>query len=170
MRQGWYVVLMLGLIPIQTTVLDYVGLVGVRPDLCLIAAFLVGFLIGEVPGALTGMTLGFLQDLFSAGHLWINVLIKGVIGLLGGMFGRHLANATAVSVVSILSILSALSGTVFGVWFQGANRPEFLTFVQGSIIPQALYDAALGGLLYWLLPHRRGRRDEFVDEITLFGR
>ena len=161
---------MLGLIPIQTTVLDYVSIVGVRPDLCLIAAFLIGFLIGEAPGALTGMTLGFLQDLFSAGQLWINVLIKGIIGLLGGLFGRHLANATAVSVVSILFILSALSGSVFSVWFHGANRPEFLTFVQGSIIPQGLYDAALGGLLYWLLPHRRGRRDEFVDEITFFGR
>ena len=170
MRQGWYVALMLGLIPIQTTVLDYVNIAGVRPDLCLIAAFLAGFLIVEAPGALTGMTLGFLQDLFSAGQLWINVLIKGIIGLLGGVFGRHLANATAVSVVSMLFILSALSSSVFGVWFHGGNRPDILTLMQASIIPQALYDAALGGLLYWLVPHRRGRRDEFVDEITLFGR
>ena len=170
MRQGWYVALMLGLIPIQTTVLDYASIAGIRPDLCLIAAFLVGFLVGEGPGALTGLALGFLQDLFSAGQLWINLLIKGIIGSLGGAFGRHLANATAVSAMSLLFVLSALSSAVFTAWFHGGNRPDFVASLQGSIIPQALYDAALGGLLYWLVPHRHGRRDEFVDEITLFGR
>ena len=32
MRQGWYVALMLGLIPIQTTVLDYASIGGIRPE------------------------------------------------------------------------------------------------------------------------------------------
>lgn len=170
MRHGWYVALMLGLIPIQSTVLDYASIGGIRPDLCLIAAFLVGFLVGESAGGLTGMALGFLQDLFSAGQLWINLLIKSIVGLLGGVFGRHLANATAVSVISILLMVSALSSAVCVAWFSGGNRPDFFASLQGSLIPQALYDAALGGLLYWLVPHRRRRSDEFVDEIALFGR
>jgi len=170
MRQGWYVALMLSLIPIQTTVLEYASIGGIRPDLCLIAAFLVGFLVGEGAGGMIGLALGFLQDLFSAGHLGINLLTKGIIGLLGGVFGRHLANATAVTVMSILLMLSALSSAVVTAWFHGGNQPDFLTSLRGSIMPQALYDAALGGLLYWLVPDQRRRRDEFVDEITLFGR
>jgi cell shape-determining protein MreD len=170
MKQGWYVALMLGLIPIQTTVLDYASIGGIRPDLCLIAAFLVGFVMGEGPGGMTGMALGFLQDLFSAGQLWINLLIKGIVGLLGSLFGRHLANATAVSVMSLLFMLSAVSGAMFTAWFHAGNHPDFVTSLQTSIIPQALYDAAVGGLLYWLVPHQRGRHDEFVDEVTLFGR
>jgi rod shape-determining protein MreD len=169
-KQALYLSLVLGLAPLQVTGLNYVSIAGIRPDLMLIAAFLIGFLTGEMEGLLMGLILGFVQDLFSAGSLWINLITKGAIGILAALLGRHLANATPVSVCAILFILSVVSGSTAAVWmrveddFTGVSQ-----VIQSVVVPQALFDATLGAVIYWLMPGR-GRREDFVDEMALFGR
>lgn len=171
MKQTLYLSLLVGLVPLQVTWLNYVSIAGIRPDLTLIAAFLIGFLTGEIEGLLIGVLLGCVQDLFSAGSLWINLITKGMIGLLGGVLGRHLANATPVSVCAILFVLSALSGSTAVVWMRVEdNLMGVSQAIQSIVAPQALFDAVLGATIYWLMPERRRREAEFGDEMALFGR
>jgi cell shape-determining protein MreD len=68
-KQALYLGLILGLVPLQVTGLQYASIAGIRPDLTLIATFLIGFLSGEIEGLLMGLLLGCVQDLFSAGSL-----------------------------------------------------------------------------------------------------
>lgn len=77
MKLFLYAGLVVVIAPIQATLLHYVSFFGVRPDLGLVAACLVGFLGGELDGLLLGLLLGYSQDMFSAGDLWVNVVTKG---------------------------------------------------------------------------------------------
>jgi len=171
MRPGLFLALMLALVPLQATAMQAIGVMGVRPDVCLIAAFLVGFFTGELEGLLMGLAIGFVQDLFSAGPLWLNVITKGLLGLLAGMLGRHLANATTVSVFSMMFVLSIVAGAVFAFSLAGEeSMNDTWQVIQSKTVPEAIFNAALGSLLYWCLPGRRQREDAFSEEIRIFGR
>ena len=171
MKQVHYVSLILGLVPLQVTALNYVGIAGVRPDLTLIATFLIGFLSGGIDGLLMGVLLGCVQDLFSAGSLWVNLMTKGLIGILAGLLGRHLANATPITVCAFLFVLSVLSGATASVWIRAEDDFSAVPhIIQSIVVPQALFDATLGAVIYWLMPGRRRREAEFGDDMALFGR
>jgi hypothetical protein len=45
-----------------------------------------------------------------------------------------------------------------------------LDIIQAVVVPEALFDAALGAAIYWILPGRRRRAAEFGDDMALFGR
>jgi LytS/YehU family sensor histidine kinase len=170
-KQALYAGLILGLVPFQVTALNYAGIVGVRPDLALIATFLIGFLSGGIEGLLMGVLLGCVQDLFSAGSLWVNLITKGLIGILAGLLGRHLANATPVTVCAFLFVLSVLSGSMTAVWIRAEDNLTVVPhIIQSVVLPQALFDATLGAVIYWLMPGRRRREAEFGDDMALFGR
>jgi rod shape-determining protein MreD len=170
-KQVLYCSLILGLVPFQVTALNYASIAGIRPDLTLIATFLIGFLGGEIEGLLMGVLLGCVQDLFSAGSLWVNLMTKGMIGILAGLLGRHLANATPVTVCAFLFVLSLLSGSTAAVWIRVEDDLTGVSqVIQSVVLPQALFDAALGTLIYWVMPGRRKRESEFGDEMALFGR
>ena len=106
-----YALLAMVVVPLQTTLLHYVSILGVRPDLGLIAACLVGFLGGELDGLILGLILGCFQDMLSAGELWINVVTKGGAGFLAGMAGRHMAHITPAVLTVGLVVISCLSRT-----------------------------------------------------------
>jgi uncharacterized membrane protein len=161
-----YIGLLLGLVPVQTTVLHYASVGGVRPDLCLLASVLIGFFAGEVEGGLMGLALGFVQDLFSADELWLNMISKGLIGLLAGFMGRHLAHATPAAFFGIILGISATAG-VFSLltgWQEG-DLTGIWQLTETVLFPQALYDAIVGALVYWVLL-RRG----FLDQDFVVGR
>lgn len=170
-KHGLYAGLILGLVPLQVTALNYVSVAGIRPDLTLIATFLVGFLGNEMEGLVMGILLGCVQDLFSAGSLWVNVIMKGMIGILAALLGRHLANATPVSVCALIFVLSMLSGSIIAMWIGvDENVTGIVHAIQSIAAPQAVFDAVLGGAMYWLMPERRRREAEFEDGMALFGR
>ncbi len=163
MKPALYAGLVLGLVPIQATLLHYVGFAGVRPDLCLVAACLVGFLAGELEGLLIGVTLGVVQGFFSAGDLWLNVMIKGGAGLLAGLAGRHVTNPTPVSLLVALAGLSVLSGLIglFSVR-SGRGPVEYLVAMPSVLLPETVLNVVVGAGTYWLIAGRV-RRDEAVE-------
>jgi rod shape-determining protein MreD len=152
MKPLLYLGLAVGLMPIQTTLLDHLSVAGVRPDLSLIAVSLIGFFGGLSDGLLMGALLGFEQDLFSAGDAWVNVITKAVIGLAGGLVGRYVARVTPATVLPMVLGLSVCSGIAF--MFAGAGGPDQLAAVRTVLLPQALLDSAIGVAVYWLLAER----------------
>jgi rod shape-determining protein MreD len=144
---------------------------GVRPDLCLIAIFLVGFLEGELDGVMMGLALGFVQDLFSAGGLGLNLITKGSIGLVVGLIGRHLANTTHLTIFALLLGASLFSGLGLVLWaWAGEGLTDALMLVQSILLPQALYDAGIGTTVYWLLAGRRPANQGLGEDRMSFGK
>jgi len=155
-----YVGLVLGLIPIQTTVLEHLSVAGVRPDLCLIAVSLIGLFGGLSDGVKMGVLLGFEQDLFSAGDMWVNAITKAAIGLSAGLVGRYVARTTPATVLPMVLGLSVSSGIAF--LFAGAGGQYTLTAVRTVLLPQAVFDSMVAIGLYWVLAERFRKDDSLV--------
>jgi hypothetical protein len=147
-----YAGLVFGLVPVQVSLLPSLSIGGVRPDLCLIAACLVGILGGAVDGLLVGLALGYVQALFSAGELWLGLATKGLIGLLAGLAGRRLTHAAPTSMLGLLGGLSVLSGLVFLFTTRagGGLMDHFFT-LWAVLLPEVAFNVAIGMGTYWLL-------------------
>ena len=83
-----YALLVVFLVPLQTTLLPHLAIWDVRPDLGLVIAALIGVLAGELDGLLVGLAIGWVLNLYSAGDLWLNLLTTGGAGLFGGALGK----------------------------------------------------------------------------------
>lgn len=161
-----YVLLSLVVVPLQTTLLHYVDPFGVRPDLGLVAACLVGFLGGELDGLILGLLLGYSQDMLSAGDLWVNVVTKGGAGFLAGLAGRHMAHITPAVLTAGLAIISCLSSGVFLYSMSPTSLEEVWIGVRSTVLLQAGFDAAIGAGLYMVF-RRRWSDDRMVTEGAL---
>ncbi|MBX3237729.1 MAG: hypothetical protein KF814_16410 [Nitrospiraceae bacterium] len=161
-----YVVLALVVVPFQTTLLHYVSILGVRPDLGLIAACLVGFLGGELDGLVLGLILGCSQDLLSAGDLWVNVVTKGGAGFLAGLAGRHMAHITPMVLLVGLGVISCLSSAVFMYSMKPTTLEETWTVLRSTVLIQATFDALIGAGVY-LLFRRRWPDDRLITDPVL---
>ncbi len=154
MKAMIYVVLALAVVPLQSTLWHAVSIGGVRPDLGLIAACLVGFLGGELDGLLLGCVLGLSQDIFSAGELWLNVVTKGGAGFLAGLVGRQVAHLTPMVLFVAVLTVSALSGALV-IYTMNLKALDDIWLAVGRIlVPQAFFDASMGAGLYWVVQQR----------------
>lgn len=155
MKIGLFFSLILLLVPLQTTVLESVSPFGIRPDLCLIAACLIGFLTGQVQGFLMGFFLGFVQDLFSASDLWLNTLTKSGVGFFSGLIVTNLANAASHSMFLVMTVFSIFSGVVFLVSSRvGMDLGDVMLGFPSILLPQALFDGLVAMCIYWVISRR----------------
>ncbi len=149
-----YLVLVLLLVPLQTTLLPHLSVWDVKPDLGLVAAALVGLFAGELEGLLVGLAIGWVLSMFSAGELWLVLLTDGGVGLLAGFLGRQVSQMTALSLGLGLLLASLVSGGVATMNLQHLDGSQMWWMIESIVFPQACFDGVVGAGLYWLLSQR----------------
>jgi hypothetical protein len=149
-----YLILVLLLVPLQTTLLPHLSVWNVKPDLGLVASVLVGLFAGELEGLLVGLAIGWVLSLFSAGELWLSLLTNGGAGLLAGFLGRQVSQMTSVSLGLGLLLMSLVSGAFAALNFQHFDGSQMWWMIESIVFPQACYDGIVGGALYWILSQR----------------
>jgi cell shape-determining protein MreD len=159
-----YLALMLLIVPLQTTLLSNVSVLGVRPDLALIAVCLVGFFGGELDGLLLGVVLGWSQDLLSAGEVGVNLISKGGAGFLAGLAGRHLAHITLPVLAIGLAAISCVSSLVFVYTMNISDWDLSWPAMPSRIVIQGMLDAALGTAAYGAFLRRSTAADVMIGE------
>ena len=154
MKLLFYLILVLLLVPVQTTLLPHLSVWNIKPDLGLVAAALVGLFAAELEGLLVGLAIGWVLSLFSAGELWLSLLTNGGIGLLAGFLGRQVSQVTAISLGAGLLLVSLASGLFAAMSFKGFDMSQMWWMVQSIVFPQACFDGVMGAGFYWLLSRR----------------
>jgi len=154
MKFLFYFVLVLLLVPMQTTLLPHLSVWNIKPDLGLVAAALIGLFAGELEGLLVGLTIGWVLNLFSAGELWLSLLTNGGVGLLAGFLGRQVSQVTPFSLGGMLFLVSLVSGLLAAINFKGLDISQMWWMVESVVVPQACFDGAVGAGCYWLLSRR----------------
>ena len=151
MKFLFYLLLVLLLVPLQTTLLPHLSMWNIKPDLGLVAAALVGLFAGELEGLLVGLSIGWILNLFSAGELWLSLLTNGGIGILAGFLGRQLSQVTSLSMGAGLLLVSLASGLLAAMSFQNLDMSQIWWMIQSIVLPQACFDGAVGAGLFWVL-------------------
>ncbi len=154
MKLLFYLILVLLLVPLQTTLLPHLSVWNIKPDLGLVAAALVGLFAAELEGLLVGLAIGWVLSLFSAGELWLSLLTNGGVGLLAGFLGRQVSQVTAISLGAGLLLVSLASGLLAAMSFKGFDVSQVWWMVQSIVFPQACFDGVMGAGFYWLLSRR----------------
>ena len=154
MKLLFYLMLVLLLVPLQTTLLPHLSVWNIKPDLGLVAAAFVGIFAGELEGLLVGIAIGWILNLFSAGELWLSLLTNGGIGLLAGFLGRQVSQMNAVSVGVGVLLVSLVSGIFAAMNFPHRDLSQMWWMIGSIAFPQAFFDGVVGAGLYWLLSQR----------------
>ena len=154
MKVLFYLMLVLMLVPLQTTLLPHVSVWNIKPDLGLVSAALVGVFAGELEGLLVGLTIGWVLSLFSAGELWVSLLTNGGVGLLTGFLGRQVSQITSISLGVGLLLMSLASGLLGAMSFKDLDISQIWWMAESIVIPQACFDGVMGAGFYWLLSRR----------------
>ena len=154
--------LALAILTLQTSGGGAGGLSGLHPDLVLLLVLATGMRRGETAGALWGIGLGFVEDVFSAGLPGLNILTKGLLGFAAGTLSEQLDcdNPNTQAIVAALATLfqGAVHLSLLAVFSAGSG--VFAPFL-GTVAPAAALNGALlpaaaflhRGFLRW-----RGRR------------
>lgn len=154
MKFLFYLILLLLLVPLQTTLLPHLSVWNIKPDLGLVAAALVGLFAGELEGLLVGLAIGWVLSLFSAGELWVSLLTNGSVGLLAGFLGRQVSQVTSISLGLGLLLVSLASGLFAAMSFKALDTSQMWWMVESIVFPQACFDGVIGAGFYWLLSRR----------------
>lgn len=147
--------LLLGVVLIlQTTIMDYLSVYGVKPDLVMLLVIFNGFLLGPREGAFLGFAGGIIEDLFSGSYIGINALTKMVAGYLAGISGERLykENSLVVSGVTFFSTTVGLLVNYLLLLYLKIHMPFFHTLFR-VILPTALYTAVLVPFFYKRVLH-----------------
>ncbi len=154
MKTLLYAVLLVGLVPIQSVLMPHLSVWGVKPDLGLIVVCLIGLFGGELEGLLVGLALGWIMSLFSAEDLGFSMVSKGVVGYVAGLAGRQVSNLTPVVLVVGLLAISSITGLFTALSLKLNEEQDLWWALRAVVLPQACFNAAVGGVLYWLVWNR----------------
>ncbi|MDA8099781.1 MAG: rod shape-determining protein MreD [Nitrospiraceae bacterium] len=148
MKPRAYVVIFLLLLPLQAAVLSPLARIGIRPDLALALAYLIGLLTGPVEGAIAGMGIGLLQDIGSASLIGFSGITHGAVGYLAGFLGQRVLDIQSPSNVIFLALF-CLAQSLLAALFLDLTYGSFPLFRQFFIrmVPQALFTAIAGHLI-----------------------
>jgi hypothetical protein len=155
--------LIAGLIPVQSVLLPHMVVWGVMPDLGLIVVCLAGLFGGELEGLLVGLAVGWVMGLFSAADLTAGMVTKGTVGYLAGVAGRHIVYVSPGVLVLGLLAASGVSGLLTALVLTLNDQQSLWWALKTVVLPQAVLDGAVGGLLYWLAWSRLNM-ERFVSE------
>ena len=151
-----FLLVVIGLFSVQTTLLDIFSLGGVTPDLALIFVVYCGVHFQRNGGVGAGVIIGFVQDCLSGGLLGINTLSKGLAGLFFSVLKDKIVVEGFVPISFFIFTVSLLDGMAYFIILSSLTTAQvkegvllFHMFVFG------IYNSAAGLLLFYLLDKGR---------------
>jgi len=160
-----YVLLLLLIVPLQSSILRLVVISGVTPDIALVAVYIIGLLTGPREGAYMGIGLGLIQDIHSAGLIGLTGFTRGVMGLLAGLLGRHVLNVASMSNLFFITGFSLIEGILLSVFMDiYYGDISFFSILFNRMLPNSLYTGVVGAVMLRLL-----HRYRIIDRMTQGG-
>ncbi|MCP9454763.1 MAG: hypothetical protein NNA18_01475 [Nitrospira sp.] len=144
------------LVPLQSVLLPSVKIGGAMADLGLVVTCLTGVLGGELHGLLMGLVMGWVMSLFSVIDPVVAMGIKGVAGYVAGFAGRYLVALSPMIVAIGMGVLSCGAGLATALVLSLHDVQDGWWVLRVVVLPQAVLDALVGGVLYWGLASRYG--------------
>ena len=163
-------VLAVGASLLSSTLLSWVTVAGVKPDLALVIVALMAMRRGSMPGQIAGFASGLLADTISVAPLGLTAMARTVVGyVIGRMEGLisvdWLLLPAAVAIAA--TVLKALSLAAVGLavpWISSRYGLGPSAFLTGFLIEAGL-NAVAAPAMYVLLSVLPGMRDRASNQV-----
>jgi rod shape-determining protein MreD len=137
---------------LQVGLAPYIAIGGVVPDFLLLVVVTLALVEGPTAGASAGFAAGLIFELIGSGPVGPMVLVLAVTGYMAGLLHENMFAEGWLLPLTVLAVASIASTLAYGLMLDllGVGGPFLLTFFT-KMLPEALYDTALGLLIYpWL--------------------
>lgn len=142
---------------IQLTVIPFVSIQGVLPDLLLIGVVYFSIAYGQIYGTITGASYGLVYDLISGNLVGSNMLSKTVAGFVAGYFSGETKrdNYLYTYSFSIVVFMSALIDAMIFSFFSVIDfNTNFLMALLNHALLPSIY-TSLVSILVVIVPYKR---------------
>jgi len=143
------ILIVFGLLFLQTTFIPLLSLGGIVPDLLLVWVVFTALRRGQVETTVAGFLVGLLQDLVSTQLFGLAALSKTVAGFLAGYFYNENKTDQTLGTYRFLLIVGLCSlvhnGIYFLIFLQGTDSSLILSTIQFSLATTA-YTMAVSAL------------------------
>ncbi|MCY4485037.1 MAG: rod shape-determining protein MreD [Spirochaetaceae bacterium] len=140
---------------LQTTVLEFVAVFGVKPDLQLILVAFLALRRGSMSGQIAGFVGGLLEDVVTLSPLGFHAIVKALVGFCAGLpFGLIRASAVVVPVLLVAGAV-VVKGLASGVLSLAFQIPLDAHLLEARFWIESAYNVILAPLLFALLSQVR---------------
>jgi len=164
-----YTVCIFFIIVLQTTVLEYIRILNVKPNLPVVFIVVVAFLQGNVEGAVVGFFAGLTQDIVSGKLIGFYALLGLYLGLVVGSVNKRLYRDNLLIVVFFTFASTILYEAIvyFIISFNSIinGNTHFLYAIKGVILPEAIYNSVMSVFIY-LIVRRFSFKFEKLDKAS----
>lgn len=136
----------------QTTVLHFVELSDVVPNLLLIVTMSFGLMRGRREGLLVGFFSGLLVDMFFGHVMGVYALIYMTLGYINGFFHRIYYVEDVLLPMIMITINDFIYNIfVYIIFFMLRNKLNFMDYLSDIILPEIMYTILITLFFYKLL-------------------
>ena len=142
---------------IQLTVIPFLSIQEVIPDLLLIAVVYFSIAYGQIFGTITGATYGLIYDLISGSLVGSNMLSKTVAGFIAGYFSgetRRDQYLYSYSFTLVVFLSALIDATIFSFFSVIDFNTNFLLALFNHALLPSIY-TSLVSILVVVVPYRR---------------
>lgn len=150
-----YTVCIIGIILLQSTVLDYIRIYNVKPNLIIVFTVSVAFLNGSIEGAIVGFFAGLAQDIVTGKLIGFYALLGLYLGLAVGSINKRLYRDNMLVVIFFTFISTIVyESAVYFLWsFRSiiSGQINLLYPLKEVILPEVVYNSAISVFVYILV-------------------
>lgn len=152
MHYARYALILIVLLIVQKTLIPFISLAGVTPDVLLIFVVVIALREGQIPGTVLGFIIGLVVDIVSGDFLGLGALTKTIAGFTAGYFYNEmnplqpLGAYTLFIVVAVAAIVHNIIH--FTLLFQGIPV-SFFEVVFKFIIGSTVYTVGISLILFF---------------------
>lgn len=148
----YFSILLYGIIILQTTLLDYISINSIKPNLILIFIICVALIKGGMEGAFMGLAAGLLQDILSGNSIGPYAIMGFLVGFSLGGFNKRFYRDNIFACAIITLTVSILYESVFiipSIPFN--NLMLYVSIFKSGILVETVYNVIMCIPIYILI-------------------
>ena len=136
----------------QTTILQYISIFGVVPNICLVIIICLSLLKGSNKGAAVGIAIGFLYDIMFSSVLGVTALIYFFIGYFSGMFNKKVFTSTTLTPF----VFTAIATVVFNLYqimcfYLSNSKFDYFELFGEIVLVEIIYNSIVSIFIFKLI-------------------
>lgn len=156
---------------IQTTIVPYIALGSITPNLMIVVTASIGFMRGKKEGLFTGFLCGLLIDVLYSDYMGYQAFFYMMIGYGNGYFKRLFYDDDIKLPLVLTGVSEFLYGSAMYIFsFLLRSKFDFKFYFLDIIVPELIYTLLITLILYqiirrinhWLEEDEKRRASKFV--------
>ncbi|PYG87289.1 rod shape-determining protein MreD [Ruminiclostridium sufflavum DSM 19573] len=148
----FYTILVFTFVMVQVTILNFISISGVSPNILIILIVSISLLEGRTHGAAVGFSTGLCLDAVIGISLGFNSLLGMLLGFALGNINRRFfkENIFVMAICTFISTILYECAAIAGSYIYGLNI-SFLSAVKAVAFPEAVINSILGAILFFII-------------------